>query len=107
ELLGYHDHLYDPDLVAERCWPLMKLGRMQEARDLATRAAGSPNTWQRSAGLNALCAVEGEARTREPYFAACQRALADARVSVSRRGDAQGEDGAGITVDAYNAALAA
>ena len=107
ELLGYHDHLYDPDLVAERTWPLMKLGRMSEARDLATRAAGSPNIWQRSAGLNALCAVEGEARTRQPYFDACQRALVDARVAVSRRSAAGGDEEGGIAVDAHNAALAA
>lgn len=107
ELLGYHDHLYDPDLVAERCWPLMKLGRMEEARDLATRASGSPNVWQRSAGLNALCAVEGEARTRQPYFQACERALTDARVSVARRTAEGGDEEGGIAVDAYNAALAA
>lgn len=107
ELLGYHDHLYDPDLVAERCWPLMKLGRMEEARELATRASGSPNVWQRSAGLNALCAVEGEARTRQPYFQACERALIDARVAVARRPPGADDEGAGITVDAFNAALAA
>lgn len=106
ELLGYHDHLYDPDLVAERCWPLMKLGRMDEARQLAQLASGSPNTWQRSAGLNALCAVEGEARTRGPYFDACQRALVDARAAANRS-TASDEEGGGLAVDAYNAAQAA
>lgn len=107
ELLGYHDHLYDPDLVAERAWPLMKLGRMREAREVAELAAGSPNMWQRSAGLNALCAVEGEARTRQPYFDACQRALADARIAASRRTPEGGQEEGGIAVDAHNAARAA
>jgi tetratricopeptide (TPR) repeat protein len=108
DLLGYHDHLYDPDLVAERCWPLMKLERTEEARRFATAAAGSASAWQRSAGLNALCAVEGEARTRQPYFDACNRALADARAAAaSRRPGADAEEEAGIAVDAHNAALAA
>jgi tetratricopeptide (TPR) repeat protein len=104
EVLGYHDHLYDPDLVAERCWPLLKLGRTNEARELAQLSAGSPNPWQRSAGLNALCAVEGEARTRTPYFQACERALADARAAAA---SSPNEEGGGLAVDAYNAALAA
>jgi len=105
ELLGFHDALYDPDLVAERCWPLMKLGRAAEARQFADVAVHSPNAWQRSAGLNALCALEGEARAREPYFAACAAALEDARHDAARHAD--DEEQAGIAVDAYNAALAA
>lgn len=104
ELLGYHDHLYDPDLIAERCWPLMKLGRMDEAREFATTAVGSPDRWQRSAGLNALCAVEGEARERAAYREACVNALESARQEV--QGRQAGDEGAGIAVDAYNAALA-
>ncbi len=104
ELLGFHDHLYDPDLIAERCWPLMKLDRMEEAREFANAAVGSPDAWQRSAGLNALCAVEGEARARGPYRAACLQALESARAEVARRGE--DEEAAGIAVDAYNAALA-
>lgn len=104
DLLGYHDHLYDPDLIAERCWPLMKLGRMDEARRFAETAAASPDSWQRSAGLNALCAVEGEARTRTAYRTACINALESARQEVADR--QTGDVGAGLTVDAYNAALA-
>jgi tetratricopeptide (TPR) repeat protein len=103
EVLGYYDHLYDPDLVAERCWPLMKLGRQAEARQFAEVAVRSPNAWQRSAGLNALCALEGEARTRAPYHAACLASLEDARRDAARATD---EETAGIAVDAYNAALA-
>jgi tetratricopeptide (TPR) repeat protein len=108
ELLGYHDHLYDPDLVAERCWPLMKLDRMDEARQFAAIAVASPNPWQRSAGLNAMCALEGEARSRAAYHAACLGALEDARREASSRGPgATDEEVAGVAVDAYNATLAA
>ncbi|MFK7985354.1 MAG: hypothetical protein AB8I08_04920 [Sandaracinaceae bacterium] len=107
ELLGYHDHLYDPDMIAERCWPLMKLGRIDEARAFAETAVGSPNPWQRSAGYNALCAVEGEARTRATYHHACLAAMEDARrEAAAHAGDAERE-GAGIAVDAYNASSAA
>ena len=107
DLLGYHDHLYDPDMIAERCWPLMKLGRLDEARQFAQTAVGSPNSWQRSAGLNALCAVEGEARSREPYRVACLAALEGARAEVARRRPGSEDEGGGISVDAYNASLAA
>jgi tetratricopeptide (TPR) repeat protein len=105
DVLGYHDHIYDPDLIAERCWPLIKLDRQDEAREFARVAVGSPNPWQRSAGLNALCALEGEARTREPYHTACLAALEDARAEARRPRDPN-EEQPGIAVDAYNATLA-
>ena len=107
ELLGYHDYLYDPDLVGERAWPLMQLGRAQEARDFARRAVGSQNSWQKSAGLNAMCAIEGEARSRQPYYDACKAALEGARRETADRAPNSEDEGGGITVDAYNAALAA
>lgn len=106
-VLGYHDFLYDPDMLGERAWPLMHLGRFEEARDFATRAANSRNQWQRSAGLNALCAVEGEAQTREPYYEACLGALEAARREVAGRTPGSEDEGGGITVDAYNAAMGA
>lgn len=108
DLLGYHDHLYEPDMIAERCWPLLKLGRIDEARRFAQVAVGSPNPWQRSAGLNALCAIEGEARSRAPYHQACMAALEDARREVAGRTvEGDDEESGGITVDAFNAALGA
>lgn len=101
ELQSYHDYLYDPDLLAERAWPLVRLGQEDEARKFAKQAIASNNTWQRSLGMNALCAVEGEAQTRAPYYVACKAALANAK---SQR--AGGEEQA-VAVHAYNAALAA
>lgn len=101
ELQSYHDYLYDPDLLAERAWPLVRLGRDDEARKFAKQAIASNDSWQRSLGMNALCAVEGEAQTRKPYYLACKAALANAK---SRR--ASGGEQA-VAVHAYNAALAA
>ncbi len=101
ELQSYHDYLYDPDLLAERAWPLVRLGREDEARKFAKQAIASNNSWQRSLGMNALCAVEGEAQTRDPYYVACKAALANAK-----REQAAGEEQA-VAVHAYNAALAA
>jgi tetratricopeptide (TPR) repeat protein len=103
QILGYHDYLYDPDLLAEQAWPLMQLGRYDEARDFAMRATRVRNDeWQKSAGLNALCAIEGEAGTREPWLEACRNALDNAK----RRREA-GEEDVALAVHAYNAAEAA
>jgi hypothetical protein len=102
EIQGYHDYLYDPDLLAEHAWPLMGLGRYDEARDFAVRATKARrDPWMRSAGLNALCAVEGEAGLRNEWLEACLAALENAR---ERRGtDSEGA----LTVHAFNAAQAA
>lgn len=70
---------YDPDMLAERAWPLMKLGRFDAAR-LAARegmAEGSPR--QMEIGLNALCAVEFEAGHDGNSYDACRAALDYAR----------------------------
>ncbi len=102
EIQGYHDYLYDPDLLAEHAWPLIGLGRYDEARDFALRATKARrDPWMRSSGLNALCAVEGEAGRRHPWLEACLAALDNAR---ERRGT---EDEGALTVHAFNAAQAA
>ncbi|MCA9697021.1 MAG: hypothetical protein KC431_05825, partial [Myxococcales bacterium] len=56
QLLDYHDSLYDPRLTAEHAWPLMLLGRFDEARKYAEKASASTDPFQRSLGRNALCA---------------------------------------------------
>ncbi len=102
EIQGYHDYLYDPDLLPEHAWPLMGLGRYDEARDFAMRATKARrDPWMRSAGLNALCAVEGEAGLRNEWLEACLAALENAR---ERRGT---ENEGALTVHAFNAAQAA
>ena len=100
QVLGWHDYLYDPDLLAEQAWALIPLGRFDEAREFAERAAEANDAFQRSSGLNALCAIEGEAGTREPYRDACDAALENAQVRAQ-----ESEEGA-IAVHAYNAAMA-
>lgn len=108
QLLDYHDSLYDPRLTAEHAWPLMLLGRYDEARKYAEKAAESSDEFQRSLGRNALCAIEGEAGNREERFASCLAAYDDA--ADRARGDdpfAKPDEITSVTVHAYNAAQAA
>ncbi|HEX7480014.1 MAG TPA: tetratricopeptide repeat protein [Polyangiales bacterium] len=72
--------LYEPDMVADRAWPLMKLGRYKEARqaaNLGLALADRPS--QRAIALNALCAIEFEAGNDGASYEACKRAVDDAR----------------------------
>lgn len=104
-VIEFYDMLYDPDLYAEHAWPLIQLGRYDLARRFAEVASRSRDAFQRSLGLNALCAIEGEAQRRLEYYEACTAAFenAQARASVaSDEGEAQA-----VTVHAYNAALSA
>lgn len=97
ELIDWYNARFEPDLVAEKAWPLMKLGRFDEAREAARDAMNSVDANQRSVGMNALCAVEGESGDRQASYTACLAALESERV-------AEEPD---PTVDAYNASLAA
>ena len=99
QILDFHDALYEPRLLAERAWPLLRLGRFDEARQAARSAIASNDRLEQSLGRNALCAIEGEARERQPYFEACLAALASARKSA--------EKDTIPVVHQYNAALAA
>ena len=73
--------LYDPDMIADRAWPLMKLGRYGEARRAARFGISSGDAIQRSIGLNALCAIEFEAGNDGASYIACRRAMDEARAS--------------------------
>lgn len=90
-----HDDLYSPELVGQRVWPLMKLGRFDEAREWAAKALETDRAWQHSIAQNGLCAMEGELGHREAYYRACMDSL-DAEI-------ARGWD---VSVNAHNAALA-
>jgi tetratricopeptide (TPR) repeat protein len=73
--LDRHNELYDPDMLADKSWPLMKMGLFDEAR-LAAREGlqeGSPR--QVEVALNALCAVEFEAGNDGASYEACREAL--------------------------------
>lgn len=74
------NELYEPDMIAERAWPLMKLGRYEEAKlasELAMSLEARPD--QRTIALNALCAIEFEAGRDGASYTACKRAVDDAR----------------------------
>lgn len=108
QLLDYHDSLYDPRLTAEHAWPLMQLGRFDEARKYADKAAQDSDSFQRSLGRNALCAIEGEARTRAKRFDACLGAYDDAAERAKNDNPfARPDEVTSVTVHAYNAAQAA
>ena len=108
ELLAYHDSLYDPRLTAEHAWPLMLLGRFDEARRYAEKAIEARDEFQRSLGRNALCAIEGEAGDREQRYEACFAAF-DSAAERARDDDPFAKPDAltSVTVHAYNASLAA
>ena len=97
-ILDFHDVLYEPKLLAARAWPLLRLGRFDAARKAARSAIASTDRYEQSLGRNALCAIEGEARERAPYFEACLAALQSAKIADKE---------AIPVVHQYNAALAA
>lgn len=82
ERLGYierYNEFYQPKIVAERAWPLMKMRRFDAARAAAREGIGSGDPFQMEVGLNALCAVEFEAGDDQASYAACRAALEYAR----------------------------
>lgn len=105
-LIALHDALYDPDLHGERAWTLLHLGRFDDARASARTAIDSGTPWVRSLGLNALCAIEGEAQKRQEFYDACLAALDDGRADNELR-KREGLSPSPIAVDAYNASNAA
>ncbi len=62
QTLGYAARvraLYDPFLHGLDVWPLMKLGREQEARAAAARALATGDPLEEVIGRNGLCALDG------------------------------------------------
>ena len=107
KMLDYHDALYRPELVAEHAWPLFKLGRIDEAHEVAERAASLRDPGQRSLGLNVLCAIENARHARRSALDACEAALKHARAVEKTLPTADTEHHSTLAVHAYNAALAA
>jgi len=77
-LIARYNELYEPHLIAERAWPLMKLGKYKEARMAAELGLTSDRSGQRVVALNALCAIEFEAGNDGASYDACRRAVDDA-----------------------------
>ena len=87
--MATYNELYEPDVLAERAWPLMKLGRFAEARLAARQGMASGDDRQKEIALNALCAVEFEAGNDGASYEACQAAL---DYALSTRGAASAVD---------------
>jgi hypothetical protein len=81
--IARYNQLYDPDMVAERAWPLMKLGRYREARLAADLGLATSRAGERVIALNALCAIEFEAGNDGQSYDACRRAIEDGTRSGS------------------------
>ena len=106
-MLEYHDALYRPARPGEHAWPLMKLGRFDEARAAAEKARAMKDPGQRSLGLNALCAIERAGHDRAAARAACTAAYEHAaQIDASCRRSTPSTSST-LAVHAYNAALAA
>ena len=73
--IARYNDLYDPDLIAEQAWTLMKLRRLPEARLAAGRGLASSDVTQQEIAHNALCAIEFEAGNDALSYEACTRAL--------------------------------
>jgi tetratricopeptide (TPR) repeat protein len=59
-LIEYRNELYTPKMSRELGWPLMKLGRMNEARERLQPALESDDPETRTGALNTLGAMEDE-----------------------------------------------
>ncbi|MEQ8272587.1 MAG: hypothetical protein RMA76_40975 [Deltaproteobacteria bacterium] len=81
-----------------KAWPLLKLGRYEEAKQIAERATNHEEPWYRAVGMTALCAVESEQRKRDAAYEACtgaaqrvMRSGRDGAIELSNAGAASEE----------------
>ena len=63
-----YEKKYDDTDETLRIWPLFKLGRMQEARDLGKRLAASDNPYDRGHAYNGMLSLEFEAHNRAETY---------------------------------------
>ncbi len=82
-LIERFNRSYQPRMVAEVAWSLMKLGRYDEARAAARAGLAEDGPGQVMVALNALCAIEFEAGRDGASYDACAQALAHSRQTGS------------------------
>ena len=75
QLIEHYNALYEPVMIAERAWPLMKLGRYAEARLSAQLGLQTDQLVQHVLARNALCAIEFEAGNDGESYEACKDAV--------------------------------
>jgi tetratricopeptide (TPR) repeat protein len=73
--LDRYNELYEPDMLADRAWPLMKMGMYEAARQSAEEGIANGSPREIEVALNALCAVEFEAGNDGESYEACRMAL--------------------------------
>ena len=73
--MARYNETYQPRMVAETAWPLMKLRRFDDARRAAQLAQAMGEGMQTEIALNALCAVEFEAGDEQASYRACRAAM--------------------------------
>lgn len=100
-----YDARFSPKLLAQRVWPLMKLGRYDEARQWAKAAIDSGSSFQKLRAMNGLCAVEAEEMHRVGNYEACLAAYRYAKDLAAHASDPSRRPE--VTVYANNAHLAA
>ncbi len=67
-VLDRADALYGPHNAEKRIWPLFKLGRPDEAREIARKLAASDDLDDRTSGYNGMLSIEFEAHDRDASF---------------------------------------
>lgn len=75
EYMARYSELYEPDFIAERAWPFMKMRRFDDAREAAELGRATGDERQVEVALNALCAIEFEAGDDEASYRACRAAM--------------------------------
>lgn len=80
-LLERFNERYQPHMVSEIAWSLMKMGRFDAARAMAQRGLAENRPEQTVLALNALCAIEFEAGRDGASYDACAQALAYSRTN--------------------------
>lgn len=75
KILDARDTGYDPDWVAERGWPLMRLHRYDEARRYIAKALRGKDPDQISRAYTALGAIEYETGNREKSYEICKKLI--------------------------------
>lgn len=78
QALAYMDKFnrrFGTTFIAERAWPLMKLGRFDDATRAARAGLAEGSTVQTERALNALCAIGFESGNVEDNYQECKAAL--------------------------------
>jgi tetratricopeptide (TPR) repeat protein len=74
-VLERYDQLYTPSQNLRRIWPLMKLHRFEEAKQIAEKATLSEELETRISGYNGLLSIEFERERPEACFEAAMRGV--------------------------------